>query len=98
MPSSLATDTPITRANALVERIGDEILVIDPVTHRFQTMNPTGALLWDALGQTTTVGDLARLLVATFGIDLHQGTRDATAFVDDLQRRGYVVAATSGIS
>ena len=95
MQIDLTANTPINRANALVERIGDEILVIDPTSHRFQTMNPTGALLWDALGDTTTIGDLAYLLVTTFGIDLQQGIRDTTAFVDDLHRRGYVVAASS---
>ena len=84
--NTLKPSTRLARGNALVERVGDEFVIIDLGTHKVSSLNPAGAILWNAL--PATVGECAQSLQVAFGIDEDQAQRDSLQFFGDLLARG----------
>ena len=88
---TLELSTRVARGNALVERVGDEFVIIDLASHKVSSLNPAGAVLWDALSVPTTVGQCASSLQAAFDLNEEQAQHDSIHFLGDLLTRGLLV-------
>lgn len=90
----LAAATVVIRSEtALVERLLDEQVVLDPATGRFVKLNGSGAVVWEALERTSSLAELADGLVSRYGIDRERALSDVTAFVSALHERELVSLA-----
>jgi hypothetical protein len=69
------------------EEVEDRVVAMDLRTSAFVTVNRTGARLWPALVEGTSVERLATALREAFGIERAQARRDAEAFVQGLRDR-----------
>lgn len=77
------------REGALAWRVvGDEVVALDVERSTYLGVNETGALLWPALSEGTTRGQLVALLVERFGEDPERVARDVDALLADLAARG----------
>ncbi len=88
MSSQPGTSTTRRRDDLIVERVHDETLIFDPASQRFTRLNLAGSLLWEALGDTSTVADLAARLEREYTLDPAVARADADAFVQELSSRG----------
>lgn len=75
---------------ALWRRSADQVIVLpvqgdDPVV-----LSPTGAAIWDALGDPRTVDELTAVLKATFDGERQQIRADLVPFLEQLERQGMV--------
>lgn len=62
-----------------------EVVILDLARQRFLSLNPSGALLWEALAQgPATRAQLAERLVAAYGIDPIQAAADVEALTESL--------------
>lgn len=50
----------------------------------FYALTPTGAMLWEALAQWSTVEDLGNILQREYDVAIEQATADAKEFVEQL--------------
>ncbi len=73
-----------------VQELGDEVVVLDLHTSCYVLLNTTGAALWPALAESSSIADLAAVLTARFDVDDARAATAATAFVDQLLDLGLV--------
>jgi hypothetical protein len=90
------TDEPtIARLpGALTESVGDDAVVLDPLTGTYTRLNATGSLLWNLLAEPATVGALGARLARDHGLAEDVALRDADRFVSALRERGLLEAAS----
>ena len=69
-------------------QIDDEVVVLDSSQARYLAINGSGARLWPALVEGTTLKDLASVLVDAYAIEEQEATRDAELFVAALSEQG----------
>lgn len=83
MPGTDVTDTTVAeRVPGLVsDRFGEETVVLDPEQDRYVRLNRSGTLLWDALDQPASCGELARRLAQATGVSPERARADAAAFL-----------------
>ena len=72
----------------LFREVEGEVVGVDVAGGEYFAVNPSGAVLWPALAEGTTLEDLAERLVARFRIGTEQARADAAAFVAALDGRG----------
>lgn len=68
----------------VVERVGDETLILDTAKDRIHQLNSTAAYIWNLLDGTRTAGDIARMLSSEFAVDLETASRDVQATLQTL--------------
>lgn len=68
-------------ANLTWREVEGEIVALDLVSSTYFTTNRTGTLLWTAMVDGTTVGDLVTLLQDRFGLSEEQAEADVRAFL-----------------
>ena len=71
-------------------RAGDEIVILDPRSASYFSLNGTAAHLWPLLAGGATLERLSEELAAAFGVDRAEADRDVAAFVDGLRERRLV--------
>ena len=76
--------------------VDGEYLVLRADTGAVVTLNATGAVLWEATGDATTVAQLADALRQRFGIDEARSISDGTAFVQAMLDRGLLIPSEQG--
>jgi len=87
------TEDPCYRRGAVLWRqTYDRVLILLPSSGQFITLEATGRDLWAALEEPGTVHDLACRLAADFGAPVAQIASDITPVIEELDRRGAVVA------
>jgi hypothetical protein len=64
------------------------VVAIDVASREYLALNRTGAWLWPALAEGTTVAALVGRLVERFAVDEATAARDVGALLDDLRGRG----------
>ena len=67
---------------------GDEIVALDVGTATYLSVNPSGALLWEAVTAGATREELVERLVERFHIEREQAGPDVDAFLAELGERG----------
>lgn len=83
-PVDIHADTVVTRNPRTAARtVEGRSLVVVIDRNELHTLNATGSFLWEQC-EGKSVGELAALLVAQYGIDSAQANHDATAFVRSL--------------
>jgi hypothetical protein len=79
----------VTRSErAIVEDVGGETVILDLDDDTFLRLNAAGAALWKALDEPRSIESLAAVLQEQFGIDEPTARTDASAFVEDMSKRG----------
>ena len=68
--------------------VGDEIVVLDLYGSTYLSMNGTGRVLWERLGEPCTPKDLVDCLVDKYEVDVATADQDVKLFLDDLRSRG----------
>jgi Coenzyme PQQ synthesis protein D (PqqD) len=80
----VTTFTPRRRADVLMERIGQEILVLDRSENLVHQLNPTASLIWELCDGTHSLTDIAQQLTDTFAIDFLTALHDVTTLLQQL--------------
>ena len=70
------------------KEVDGEVIALDERAALYLAANPAGALLWRALVDGTTRGELVDGLIAEFGIESDRASADVDAFLADLHERG----------
>ena len=84
-------DQPRARLD-LGERIIDgEALLVDAQGGQILVLNEMGAMIWQALDGTRTVGALVAGVVAEFDVDEATARHDVEQFLSQLEQRGALV-------
>jgi hypothetical protein len=78
--------------------VDEEIVALDIDTERYLGINPSGRLLWQALGPGATRDELAALLVEHYRIETADAQRDVERFVAELDGRGLLERRDAGAS
>lgn len=82
--------------NVLYEIVDAKAVLVHPDGSELLTLNGTGTLIWEALGDERDVEALAdEVLSRTEGVTREQVTADVTAFLEELRGLGVVVATPS---
>jgi hypothetical protein len=81
------------RHGVIAERMLEETVILDPASDRYARLNATGRLMWEQLSAPRTLGELAAVLAAEYGIDERRALSDVTAFVEAMVARGLVEPA-----
>ena len=63
-------------------QVGDDLCLLKQKDKFIHKLNPSAALLWQALEEPSTLDDLAKVLVKHYQIDLDQARSDTQQFLD----------------
>lgn len=89
--TELDPDTRVRWAGQVLSRaILDEAVLLNPECGLYFGINSSGSLLWSAMAEGVSAGELVRLLVERFGISDEQAWGDVSRFVNELGRHGLV--------
>jgi Coenzyme PQQ synthesis protein D (PqqD) len=69
---------------------GDEVVVLDLAASVFHGLNPSGALLWQRLADWTTAGEMADILVGSYGLSAALAAEDVARFLEECIGSGLV--------
>jgi len=69
---------------------GDEVVVLDLAASVFHGLNAPGALLWDRLADWTTAGEMAGMLVSSYGLPAALAAEDVARFLEECVGAGLV--------
>ena len=73
------------RTTHLIEhRMGNEVLLYDPVASRTHRLNKSAAMIWDLCDGAHSVEELAGLLTAQFEVEFDRAYDDTQAVVQQL--------------
>lgn len=78
---------------ALIERVDDEWIVLDPARDRYLRLNRSGAALWDRLAAAATAAELAAHLERVVGAPAGRAAADVAAFLESLTAYGLIEPA-----
>ena len=92
----VGTETILARRQGvLAQRLDEEIVLLDADVGHYFALNPTGASLWEWIGeQTIRVADLVDLLCAHYDVSASAAERDILALVRELLEQGLVEVRT----
>jgi hypothetical protein len=74
--------------NLTWREVGDEVVVLDLSSSTYLAVNGSGAVLWKALAEGASAGELQDTLMRQYDIEADTARRDVGAFLDDLRSRG----------
>jgi Coenzyme PQQ synthesis protein D (PqqD) len=83
-------------ADAVVKRLGDEVVLVDLKTNEIYTLNRTGARLWELLEQEDDLERAQELMLEEFEISEQQLQGEVRAIVDELVTKGLLEQGASG--
>lgn len=67
--------------------VDDEVIALDLRTSNYIALNPTGAVIWQALADGATETELVERLTAEFEVDADTARRDVASLVRQLADR-----------
>ena len=67
-----------------------EVVALDIEESEYVATNESGAAVWAALAEGTTLPALVDLLVRDFEVDPEQARADITTFIAELRQRNYL--------
>jgi hypothetical protein len=74
--------------NAVVKRLGDEVVLVQLQTNDIYTLNRTGARLWELLEQDHDLERAQGQLLAEFDVEEGQLRGEVRTIVDELMTKG----------
>lgn len=72
--------------------VGNAVL-LDLETHRYYSLNQSGALIWTLISEGKTLKEIATSLAEKFSLDAIKAETDVTALADELRKAGLVTEA-----
>ena len=78
---------------AIAERMGDETVILVPVSGRYARLNRSGGLLWDRLARPVRVDTLSSALSDEYEIDRASAEKDLRAFLAQARALGIVTVS-----
>lgn len=86
-PDALLARTP----EAAFQVLGDEMVLVLPMTRTLHALNGTGRFLWEALDRPRSVAELAACLVETYEVEPARAQSDVLAWAAELKRQRVLV-------
>ena len=87
----------MARTELLSHRAGEFWLIVDPVTDRVHSLNPSAFWIWYHCDGRAGADDLARWLSEDAGIALAAAAADVSRGLEELHRENLVVEHHGGI-
>lgn len=84
------SNTPIANPEALVQRFGDETVLIHVQTERVFVLNYTASRLWELLVQGLTLDQIQAQMLEEFDVTQEQLSQEIDGLVSELAREGFV--------
>ena len=81
----------VKSADVSWREVDGEVVALDLRSSTYFTTNRTGAIMWKAMVEGCSVGDLVELLQVTFGIEKFRAAEDVTAFLELLSKNKLLV-------
>jgi len=79
---------PVRHTAALEAEVDGQRVLMSPGDYSYFGLAGTGAIVWDRLDGTVSVGELAEALAGEFNTDVDQVRREVSEFVDALSVAG----------
>lgn len=91
MPAEDADLLKIRQDSSILWRaLDDEIIALDLKNSVYVRMNPTGAFIWQKLGEPSSRDQLVTALVDRYGIPTERAQEDVDAFLSQLETKGFL--------
>ena len=91
VPRTLTADSRIARSKDQVScDLAGEMAIVNLANGVYYGLDPTGARIWNLLGDTLTFDELCHALVGVYEVDPSRLENDVRAFVGDLADQGLV--------
>jgi hypothetical protein len=74
----------------IVTELDDELVLLNPRTQAMFTLNGTGKIIWQSLGQHTNE-EIAVKITEVFEIDLGTAQKDTSDLLESLEKSGLLV-------
>jgi hypothetical protein len=71
-------------------KAGDEVVILDLAASAFHALNASAALLWERLADWTTAGEMAGMLVSSYGLSAALAAEDVARFLEECVGAGLV--------
>lgn len=75
---------------ARAARAGDDLVLLHLDRGSYYTLNPTGAFVWERLGEGASLGAIRDAIVEAFEVDAETAWRDLVELVGELEAEGLV--------
>lgn len=79
---------------AVWRQIDQEVVVLDTASSAYIGLNASASRLWLKLDAGATPNELSAELVAVFGINVEEAQRDVGRFIESLEERCLITAAS----
>ena len=70
----------------------DQLVILDASDSSYLTVNPSGRILIDALREDISLDELTVVLISHFDLDRSVAAADCSAFIAELDQRGWLVS------
>jgi hypothetical protein len=90
--ADMAERLRLRRSGLTWQAVEGEVIALDMSASHYLGANPSGSLLWEALGSGATAAELVALLVDRYGVQRAAAERDVAAFVAQLRDLGLLGA------
>ena len=80
----------ILKRNVLVQRLDDEIIILNVKDERYFSLDKHGAIFWGAIEKNEEVGAILEELESTFEVERKLLEADLEKFIDELVDHGIV--------
>ena len=89
---ALDLDARLARtAEVAFQSLGDETVIVLPLTRTLHVLNPTGRFLWEALDRPRTVRELADRLALAYEVAPARAEADVLAWAAELKRQRILI-------
>ncbi len=80
----------ITTANLSMRTIEDENFILNRADSVLHALNPTAALMWDAIQNQNTPHEIAQKIVDTFEVSFEEALSDTRTFLSECEKKGLI--------
>jgi hypothetical protein len=85
-------DTRLARtAEVAFQSLGEETVIVLPLTRTLHVLNPTGRFLWETLDRPLSLRELADRLVGAYEVARPQAEADVLAWAAELKRQRILI-------
>lgn len=92
----MSDSAPVRAADVAFRAVGDEMLLVSAGQGRVLSVNTLGAFVWELVDGEKSVSDIVTAVTEGFEVAEDVARHDVEAFLEDLENRGFLVAASAG--
>ena len=82
---------------AAFQHLGEETVIVLPMTRTLHVLNPTGRFLWDALDQPRRISELSDRVAEAFEVERPRAEADILSWAAELRRQRVLVEPAAGL-